>query len=248
MLSMHSTYALAWDARGEMLSYLGRHDEAIAALQHNLDQLPKKLPNQTEGILAFVFARAGRAGDARRSMEHLRVVNGGELPAMGALAAALEMLGDHAGALTMIERAVKQPDAWLQMYNHAERYDALRRDPRANTMMASIEQWANVRVRGNDSLIRTVHSTDTQSDVVLMIRASAHVACSRTSMRASRDSSPVRGAKAGSVRGCANVTFHGHTSWEVCRYNRFSIPLRTSARSVAQEGKEGSCHRGRSTR
>ncbi len=140
ILSMDSTYALAWDARGEALSYLGRHDEAILALQRNLEQLPKNLPNQTEGILAYVYARASRPADARRAMENLRVKNGGAMPAMGVLAATLEQLGDHAAALAMIERAVKQPDSWLQMYNRAERYDALRRDPRADAIMASIEK------------------------------------------------------------------------------------------------------------
>ena len=96
--------------------------------------------HQTEGILAYVYARAGRAADARRTMDRLRVKNGGELPAMAVLAAAFEALGDHAAAVTMIERAVRQPDAWLQMYNRAERFDALRKDPRANAIMASIER------------------------------------------------------------------------------------------------------------
>ena len=50
------------------------------------------------------------------------------------------MLGDHAGAVELIARAVKQPDNWLQMYNRAERYDALRKDPRADAIMKSIEQ------------------------------------------------------------------------------------------------------------
>jgi len=140
ILSMDSTYALARDARGEVLSYLGKHDEAIAVLTRNLEQLPTDRPNQTEGILAYVLARAGKPAEARRAMEHLRRVNGGELPAMAVLAATLELLGDHAGALVMIERAVKQPDNWLQMYNRAERYDALRRDPRADAIMKSIEQ------------------------------------------------------------------------------------------------------------
>ncbi len=140
ILSMDSTYALAWDVRGEALSYLGQHDEAIAALQRNLEQLPRNIPNQTEGILAYVFARADRAADARRSMESLRVKNGGAMPPMGVLAATLELLGDHAAALAMIERAVKQPDSWLQMYNRAERYDALRRDRRVDAIMKSIEQ------------------------------------------------------------------------------------------------------------
>jgi serine/threonine-protein kinase len=140
ILSMDSTYALAWDARGEVLSYLGRHDEAVAALQRNLAQLPANVPTQTEGILAYVLARAGRATDARQAMERLRVKNGGQLPPMGVLAATFEVLNDHGAALTMLERAVKQPDGWLNMYNHAERYDALRKDPRGAAALASIER------------------------------------------------------------------------------------------------------------
>jgi eukaryotic-like serine/threonine-protein kinase len=140
ILSMDSTYALSWDVRGEALSYLGRHEEAIAALRRNLEQLPKDVPTQTEGVLAFVLARAGRAADARGAIASLRGKNGGELPAMGILAATYEQLGDHAAALVMIDRAVRQPDSWLQMYNRAERYDALRRDPRANAIMATIEK------------------------------------------------------------------------------------------------------------
>ena len=101
---------------------------------------PSRPREQTEAILAYLFARAGRAADAHRTMEQLRVKNGGEMPAMGVLAAALEQLGDHTAALAMIERAVKQPDSWLQMYNRSERYDALRRDPRAEAIMASIER------------------------------------------------------------------------------------------------------------
>lgn len=59
---------------------------------------------------------------------------------MGILASTYEQLGDHTAALRMIERAVRQPDSWLQIYNRAERYDALRRDPRADAIMKSIEQ------------------------------------------------------------------------------------------------------------
>jgi serine/threonine-protein kinase len=141
ILAMDSTFALAWDVRGEALSHLGRHDEAIAALERNLEQLAKDRVHQTEGILAYVYARAGRAADARRVMDRLRAKNKGELPAMGVLAATLDVLGDHTAAVTMIERAVRQPDAWLQMYNRSARYDALRRDPRADAAMASIEKW-----------------------------------------------------------------------------------------------------------
>ncbi len=140
VLAMDSTYALAWDARGEVLSYLGRHDDAIAALQRNVEQGSSGRPRQSEGILAFVYARAGRDAEARRVMERLRTKNGGELPAMGVLAATLEQLGDHAAAVALLDRAAREPDGWLNMYNRAERYDALRRDPRADAIMKSIEQ------------------------------------------------------------------------------------------------------------
>ncbi len=140
ILAMDSTYALALDARGEVLSYLGKHDEAIVLLKRNLAQLPADKPNQTEGILAYVLARAGKPAESRAAMDHLRRVNGDELPAMAVLAATFEVLGDHASAVDMIARAVKQPDNWLQMYNRAERYDALRKDPRADSIMKSIER------------------------------------------------------------------------------------------------------------
>ena len=139
ILAMDSTYALAWDARSEVLSYLGRHDEAIAAVQHNMEQQSTSRPTQTEGILAFVLARAGRTQEARRTLERLRSKNGGTLPAMGVLAATLEQLSDHEAAVAMLDRAAKQPDGWLN-YSHAERYDALRKDPRADAIMKSIEK------------------------------------------------------------------------------------------------------------
>ncbi len=141
ILGMDSTFALAWDARGEVLSYLARHDEAIAALERNLSQLPADRVHETEGILAYVYARAGRANEARRVIDRLRAKGGGQLPASGVLAAAMDQLGDRPAALEQLERAVRQPDAWLQMYNRSARYDALRRDPRGNAALASIETW-----------------------------------------------------------------------------------------------------------
>jgi len=43
--------------------------------------------------------------------------------------------GDHTARGTALE-----PIDWLQMYNRAERYDALRKDPKADAIMKSIEQ------------------------------------------------------------------------------------------------------------
>ena len=33
---------------------------------------------------------------------------------------------------------------------------------------------------------------------------------------------------------CANFTFHGHTRWEICRYNRFEIPLLTGRSTLGK--------------
>ena len=35
-----------------------------------------------------------------------------------------------------------------------------------------------------------------------------------------------------SANACENFTFHGHTSWEMCRYNRFEILLMTGSRTL----------------
>ncbi len=38
------------------------------------------------------------------------------------------------------------------------------------------------------------------------------------------------------TKACENFTFHGHTLWEMCRYDRFEIPLTTG---------QGACGTGR---
>ena len=37
-----------------------------------------------------------------------------------------------------------------------------------------------------------------------------------------------------SASACENFTFHGHTLWEMCRYNRFEISLDVGALTVRQ--------------
>lgn len=44
--------------------------------------------------------------------------------------------------------------------------------------------------------------------------------------------SSARGVNAGSVEARENLTFQGHTSWEVCRQNHFEIPLATGWRTL----------------
>ena len=129
-----SACALARDACGEALSLLGRHDEAVVALQHNLKQLPTNRPNQTEGTLAYVYARAV----ARRAMENLRVKNRGVIPAMGVLASTQEVLGDHTAAVTLLKRAVSASLARLPLPHDCSRRTSCQCWPQA--------RWAACRM------------------------------------------------------------------------------------------------------
>ncbi|MGH7712073.1 MAG: hypothetical protein ACREOG_12355, partial [Gemmatimonadaceae bacterium] len=87
------------------------------------------------------YARAGMTDKARALLDRQRVDAGGQLPATGVLATALEELGDHEGAIALLGNAVAQHDAWLVVYNRAERYDRLRKDPRGAALFAKIEAW-----------------------------------------------------------------------------------------------------------
>ena len=58
---------------------------------------------------------------------------------------------------------------------------------------------------------------------------------SRASVRASLPARILRTANAGSLSSGVNYTFHGHTSWEMYRQNRFEIALRTGARSLRNQ-------------
>ena len=59
---------------------------------------------------------------------------------------------------------------------------------------------------------------------------------SRASVRASRPAIAARGWNGESVAsGVANRSFHGHTSWEICRLTHFEIALETGARAVRKE-------------
>ena len=46
-----------------------------------------------------------------------------------------------------------------------------------------------------------------------------------------------------SANACENFTFHGHTSWEMCRYNRLEVTLDTGRGTLSpQRGEHSSVH------
>ena len=141
ILALDSTFSLAWDVRGEALSYLGRHAEAVAALERNTAAQRSDRPTHTEGILAFVLARAGRPAESRALIESMRRLSGGRVPAMAVLGCALDLLGDRERGLQVLADAIRESDAWLIQYNRAERFDRLRSDPRGAALLAKVESW-----------------------------------------------------------------------------------------------------------
>ena len=56
------------------------------------------------------------------------------------------------------------------------------------------------------------------------------------SVRASFPAIIGRASNAGSFAGRANFTFHGQTSWEVCRQNCIAIPLMTGSQTLSEGG------------
>ena len=137
-MGMDSTFMLAWTWKANALLGLKKIDEAISLLEWQLRLLPPGRPEEAHGLLAYAYAVAGRAKEARATIDSIRARVGGRLPATGAIAAALEELGDHEQAVALLGRAVARHDTWLVQFPQLERYDRLRKDPRAARLLAGL--------------------------------------------------------------------------------------------------------------
>jgi tetratricopeptide (TPR) repeat protein len=126
-MALDSTFMLAWTWRANALLAMGRTAEAIALLERRLATTPAGRPEEPHGVLAYAYARSGRVEDARALLD--------SLPATGAAAAAFEELGDQAAAMATLERAATGHDVWLVQFSRMERYDKLRKDPRAAALL-----------------------------------------------------------------------------------------------------------------
>ena len=134
-MELDSTFMLAWTWRANAMLATGRTGEAISLLQRRLAATPAGRPEEPHGVLAYAYGLAGRDAEARALLDSMRVRSGGTVPATGATAAALEELGDHAAALAIMEEAIARHDVWLVQFPRMERYDKLRRDPRAAALL-----------------------------------------------------------------------------------------------------------------
>jgi len=137
-MALDSAFMLAWAWRANALLGMGQTAPAVALLERQVAALPAGRPEEPHGILAYAYARAGRAMEARAVLDTMRVRSGGRVPATGATAAALEELGDHEAAVALLEQAIARHDVWLVQFPRSARYDKLRRDPQAAAMLARL--------------------------------------------------------------------------------------------------------------
>ena len=127
--------------KANALINLDRGTEAIAILERRVAELPSSLPSETQALLAYAYARAGRPPQARGVLADMRNAAGGRLPAIGTIAATLDLLGDRDTAIVVLGEAIAGCDLWLAIFNHTERYDGLRKEPRAALMFSKSEAW-----------------------------------------------------------------------------------------------------------
>jgi len=130
-LEIDASYPVARVQRARVLSLLGRHDEAIAALPAD----SVRLGSYESGIAGFVYARAGRRDQA---LAAVRALEGRSyVPAEG-VAAVYAGLGDRQAALTWLERAVSSRGVGLVFLAVEPMYDVLHDDPRYRRVVEEI--------------------------------------------------------------------------------------------------------------
>ncbi len=133
-MALDSTFMLAWSWRAYALLGLGKTAQAIALVEREIALSPEG----SLGQLAYAYAIAGRVKEARGVIEALRRRSGGRIPPTGIMAAALEELGDHEAAVALLGEAIAAHDVWVVQFPRSERFDKLRRDPRAAAMLAKL--------------------------------------------------------------------------------------------------------------
>ena len=139
LLALDSTFALTWQVRTEAAVGLGRVGNAINDYEQHLLRQPGIRPVEQQGRFAWMLAVAGRTAQARSEIEQLKSTNGGKMPPVGIIAAALERLGDVNGALAVLADAIAKHDPWLLQYSHNPRFDRLRKDPRGLALMLKLD-------------------------------------------------------------------------------------------------------------
>jgi serine/threonine-protein kinase len=136
VLALDSTFHIASLTLGAILTEEGKFDEAIATLEA-LTRQPNLRSSEKLGVLAYAYARAGRAPQARATLA--RLPRDTLLSISASVAAALFALGERDSAVSVFRRAVAIHDPWLLATARFPRFDALRKEHRLTALFTRIE-------------------------------------------------------------------------------------------------------------
>ena len=139
VIAADSSFTLGWMQHAEALIGLGQPDEAARVMRDRVMGRPGQRLGSVQGIEAWMLARAGRVTEARATLDTLRAANGGRLPPVGDVGAALAALGDLDGGLALLEAAMAIHDPWLAIRSRTARFDRFRADPRGKAMLDRFE-------------------------------------------------------------------------------------------------------------
>ena len=138
VLALDGGFVLASYMLGRALVELNQEDSAIAIFKRLAEGRTLRA-SEIAGMLAYAYVRARHPDSARAVLAHQQTPGSALLPASGAIAAALDALGDRERALAVLQRAVDQHDPWLMLMGRAAALDGLRADPRAAPLFAKME-------------------------------------------------------------------------------------------------------------
>jgi serine/threonine-protein kinase len=136
VLSLDSTFELGVLTRGTILIEKGEWDRAITILEP-LSHQPNLRSAEKLGVLAYAYARAGRALQARATLA--RLPRDTVVSSAASVAAALNALRERDSAAVIFRRAVALHDPWILSTGRSPLYDALRKNPRLTGLFAEIE-------------------------------------------------------------------------------------------------------------
>lgn len=146
VIAIDPNYPQGYLQRGNVLSFLGRHDEAIEALARGNEMMPSAA--LVEYHFCFVFQRAGRLKEAEKLADSMEARSRTEFVKPYFLGMANLAAGRIDRAFQFLETALNERDAWLVWIGTDPNLKTLHNDPRFKRIVnATQREIVDERVR-----------------------------------------------------------------------------------------------------
>jgi serine/threonine-protein kinase len=138
-LELDPNFQVAHSLLGSAYLAERKYDSAISEITRAMELQGSRSTTYT-ALLGYAHAVAGHRAQAESvRQELLSRAKTGPVSYSG-LALLHHALGDTARAIAALDTAVQRYDSWIAMTSREERFDALRRHPRAAAILASTEK------------------------------------------------------------------------------------------------------------